>query len=150
MPTSAGPYALPQKLEPDLAQALAYWEGLKRGEANMPFADDLNPSALPAIAERAMLIEASDRPVRFRFAIVGKAIQARYAGDLLGKFLDEIEIHDPLRYLASQASATVEGRAPTYYRSAPPERGAAAAGYSRLVLPMWGDGHIGALLTVVA
>jgi hypothetical protein len=37
-------------------------------------------------------------------------------------------------------SATVEGRAPTYYRSGD------GAGYSRLVLPLWGDGRIGMLL----
>jgi hypothetical protein len=137
-------------LEPDLAQAFAYWEGLKRGEANMPFIDDLNPSALPVLADRMILMEASDRPVRFRFAIVGKAVKDHYAGDLLGKFLDEIEIRDPLRYLGSQASATAEGRAPTCYRSASSERGTGTAGYSRLILPMWGDGRVGALLTVIA
>ena len=31
------PYALPQSLERDLAQVHAFWNGLKRHEAEMPF-----------------------------------------------------------------------------------------------------------------
>ena len=36
MNTSTALFALPRELEPDLVR-LAYWEGLKRGEADMPF-----------------------------------------------------------------------------------------------------------------
>ncbi len=42
-----------------------------------------------------------------------------------------------LKFLRAQASATVEARAPTFYRG---------AGYARMLLPMWGDGRIGMLL----
>jgi hypothetical protein len=70
----------------------------------------------------------------------------------VGKFLDELEARDPLRFLNSQSHATVEGRAPMHYASAPTEQGGArtAEGYARLLLPMWGDGHIGMLLGAVA
>jgi hypothetical protein len=142
----SGPYSLPQRLEPDLARVLAYWEGLKRGEANMPFWDDMDISALPDLSERLMLIDVFNKPVRFRLAIVGDEIKAQHGGELVGKFLDELEVRDPLSYLNSQSSATVESRAPTYYRS--PE--ASRRRYARLLLPMWGDGHIGMLLGVVS
>jgi len=139
------PYSLPKNLEADLARVLAYWQGLKRGEANMPFWDDINISALPDLLDRLMLIDVFNKPVRFRFAIVGDEIKAQHGGELVGKFLDELEARDPLRYLNSQSSATVESHAPTYYRSLEVER----RGYSRLLLPMWGDGHIGMLLGAV-
>jgi hypothetical protein len=52
----------------------------------------------------------------------------------------EIDAAAALQFLVSQCSATVESRAPTYYRND------GAEGYSRLVLPLWGYGRIGMLL----
>ena len=154
MATARGPYPLPRKLEPVLGRVLTYWQRLERGEAAMPFADDLNLSALPKLAGRLMLIEALGRPVRFRcaFAVVGKEIERRYGGDLGGKFFDEIDAGPPLQFLLSQASATVESRVPTYYRQpALKGRGARAQpGYSRLLLPAWGNGAIDTLLAAFA
>ncbi len=148
MKASDRPYALPHGLERDLARVLAFWEGLKRHEAEMPFWDDVKISALPELAGRLMMVEASDKPVRFRvaFGLVGADIKQRYGGDLAGKFLDEIDVATPLQFLLSQCSATVEGRAPTYYRNG----GSAGGGYARLVLPLWGDGRIGMLLVAYA
>ena len=145
MTSSQAPYAGPRKLGPDLAQVLAYWEGLKRGEADMPFWDDLNLSSLPDLSGRLFLLEVSDKPTRFRFGITGGEIKDRYTGDLVSKFLDEIELRFPLQYLNSQSSGTVESRRPTYYHHAAAKTGSAypAGGYSRLLLPTWGDGHIG-------
>jgi hypothetical protein len=46
---------------------------------------------------------------------------------------------------------SVETRAPTYYRHVLGDDGAPrqAEEYSRLMLPMWGEGHVGMLLGVV-
>jgi hypothetical protein len=140
--TSNEPYALPHTLERDLARVREFWDGLKRHEAKMPFWDDVKISALPDLAGRMMMVEATDRPVRFRiaFGLVGADIKQQYGHDLSGKFLDEIDVAAPLQFLLSQCSATVESRAPTYYG----DNG--AGGYSRLVLPLWGDGRVGMLL----
>jgi hypothetical protein len=43
---STAPFLLPEKLEPGLARVRAYWEGLKRGAADIPFGDDLNITAM--------------------------------------------------------------------------------------------------------
>jgi hypothetical protein len=143
---SKGPYALPDTLERDLARVHAFWDGLKRHEAEMPFWDDVNISALPDLAGRLMMVEATDKPVRFRiaFGLVGADIKQHYGQDLSGKFLDEIDAAAPLQFLQSQCSATVEGRAATYYGND------GAVGYSRLVLPLWGDGRVGMLLVAYA
>jgi hypothetical protein len=139
---SNGPYAVPHTLERDLARVREFWDGLKRHEAKMPFWDDVKISALPDLAGRMMMVEATDKPVRFRiaFGLVGADIKQHYGHDLSGKFLDEIDVAAPLQFLLSQCSAAVESRAPTYYG----DNG--AGGYSRLVLPLWGDGRVGMLL----
>jgi hypothetical protein len=150
MTTSTAPFSLPRKLEPDLARVRAYWDGLKRGEADMPFGDDVSLSAIPAPAGRLILIEVFDKPVRFRLGMLGEELKARHGGDIVGKFLDEIDARLPLQYLSSQSSATVESRAATYYRHGSAKRGGSANAYARLLLPMWGDGRIGMLLGGVA
>ena len=146
MNASNGPYAVPQSLERDLTRVHTFWDGLKRHEAKMPFWDDVKMSALPDLADRLMMVEATDKPVRFRiaFGVVGADVKQHYGHDLSGKFLDEIDAAAPLQFLVSQCSATVESRAPTYHRND------GAEGYSRLVLPLWGDGRVGMLLVAYA
>ena len=146
MKASNGPYAVPHSLERDLARVHTFWDGLKRHEAKMPFWDDVKMSALPDLADRLMMVEATDKPVRFRiaFGVVGADVKQHYGHDLSGKFLDEIDAAAPLQFLVSQCSATVESRAPNYHRND------GAEGYSRRVLPLWGDGRIGMLLVAYA
>jgi hypothetical protein len=126
---------------------MAYWRKLERAEAEMPFWDDVELSALPkALARRIALIDVLPSPVRFRFAFggVGEDIVRNYGSGLAGKFVDEIEPRSPLELLQSQCSAAVEMRAPAYYRHAAAGRRKDA--YARLILPMWGDGRVGMIL----
>ena len=117
----------------------------------MPFSDDVNPSTIPDLSGRLILIDVFDRPLRFRLDMVGQDIRERLGRDVIGKFLDEIDAPAPLQYLNSQASAAVESRAPTYYRhDSRQELGSRGTdGYSRLLLPMWGDGRIAMLLGAI-
>lgn len=138
------PFPLPAEMRPDLARVLAYWRGLLRGEATMPFWDDLRLSDLGDIADRAIAIEVFDKPQRFRLDVVGGDVERRAGGRLAGQFPDRIERPQaPLDYLLAQASATVEAATPTHYENA------GEPGYARLVLPMWGDGRTGMLLAAI-
>ena len=132
------PYAAPARLSPDLARVKSYWKGLLRGAATMPFSDDLRLTDLPGLAERLFVIDVFEKPERFRFAVVGAGLAQ---APLAGRFLDEVALVPPLDYLRSQCSAAVEAAAPTFHRN--------ALGCSRLVLPMWGEGHVNLLLGVV-
>ena len=138
--TSAIPFSLPGTLKPGLSRVCAYWEGLKRADNDMPFWDDVKLSALPDIADRLFLIDVFVLPERFRFNSLGAGLADRYGEAVKSKFLDELSLRDPFSYLRAQCSATVEARAPTYYES---------GAVSRLLMPMWGDGHIGMLLGAV-
>lgn len=141
MGASGNPFPLPDTLERDLAAVHAYWRALRRAENDVPFADDLKPAALAAQAGAVLLIDVFDKPERFRFSLLGGDLLLQQDKAFSGKFIDEVDLPAPLGFLRAQASATVEARAPTYYRDA---RGAA-----RLLLPMWGDGRVSLLLGVV-
>lgn len=144
----ANPYRLPGTLAPDLAQTLDYWRGLRRGSAEIPFWDDLNLLDLPDLSARVLLIDVFSRPERFRFNSVGAELQTTQTKPFEGEFLDMITMDHPLEFLRSQCSATVESRGPTFYDCG--SQRADRAEYSRLLLPMWGDGRISMLLGVVA
>ncbi len=141
MPAPSVPFPLPKTPERSLARVLAYWESLKRADNDMPFWDDVKLSALPDMADSLLLIDVFELPERFRFRTVGGGLAQRYGEAVIGKFIDELNLRAPFGYLRAQCSATVEARAPTHH--------ADAAGYSRILLPMWGDGHIGMLLGAV-
>jgi hypothetical protein len=137
------PFAPPQSLEPALARVRDYWLGLRRGQADIPFADDLKLGALSSAGADLILVDVFERPFRFRIAVAGRGVVARYGQPLEGMFADEITPKAPLEYFLSQCSATLEGHSPTYYRASGEHP------YSRLMLPLWGDGHINALLCAV-
>lgn len=145
------PYPMPKKLAPNLARVRAYWESLRRGEANMPFWDDVNLSSLPKLSARLLLVDVFAKPQRFRFNFVGQQLVKRYGETIVGTFADEMEPKSPFDYFLSQASATVERGAPSCYTHAARAgaKSRKSAPYTRLLLPMWGDGHVGMLLGVV-
>ncbi|MBI1198282.1 MAG: hypothetical protein GC203_10505 [Phenylobacterium sp.] len=137
------PFAVPASLSPDLARVQAYWRGLLRGAAEMPFADDLRLTDLPDLVGRLLLVEVFQGPERFRFAEAGGAVGGV---EMEGLFLDETELAYPLEFLRAQCSATVESARPTCMRMA---KAGAQKPYTRLLLPFWGDGRISAILGVV-
>jgi hypothetical protein len=136
-----GSFALPDRLEPDLERVQAYWNGLKRGENNMPFWDDVKPSTQAPLADHIMMIEAFENPLRFRFDLVGENVTRSYGATIAGKFTDEVDLRPPIDRVTDQCLATVQQRTPTYFRHA-----AGGTSYSRLILPLWGNGHIEMLI----
>jgi hypothetical protein len=130
------PFALPARLSCDLDRVRDYWNSLKRAENQVPFWDDVNLSALSGFEGRLMLVDVFEKPQRFRLNTVGNEIRDYFGADIVGKFVDEIEAKGPLAYFMAQASATVEAGEPTYYHD----------GFARLLLPMWGSGHVAMLL----
>jgi hypothetical protein len=137
------PYAVPAKLSRDLTRVHAYWSGLLRGQASMPFWNDARLSDLPDLARRLVLIDVFELPERFRFNTVGKALTSE---PLAGRFLDELRLNSPFEFLASQCIATVESAACTWFEQERSAGSPLARGYARLLLPMWGEGRIGILL----
>lgn len=145
------PYALPSEIEHELAGILNYWEGLKRRESNIPFWDDVHLSALREFSDCLMMIDAFEKPERFRLGVVGRAIVKRYGSGVESHFIDELSRRTPFEYLLSQCSATVQAASPTFYHhiATNADRPDPARAYLRLLLPLWGEGHIAMLLGAV-
>jgi hypothetical protein len=144
MTSEGGAFALPDQLEPDLERVRNYWNGLKRGENDIPFWDDVKVSTGAPLADHIVMIEAFENPHRFRFDVVGEDVTRRYGSVIAGKFTDEIQLHPPIDQIADQCRATIDQRTPTYFHHA-----GGGSGYSRLILPLWGNGHIEMLLSAV-
>jgi hypothetical protein len=145
MTGEGGKFLIPDGLEPDLERVHAYWNGLKRGDNDIPFWDDVKFSMRARLAREIMVIEAFENPLRFRFDLVGEDLSRRYCAAIAGKFTDEVDLHPPIDQLTEQCRATVERRAPTFFQHA----AEGGTGYSRLVLPLWGGGHVEMLIGAV-
>ena len=142
------PFRLPKKLPPMLARLQRAWKELVRSENEMPFSDDIDPSAFARVSAHLIMIDVFDGPQRFRFNRVGEKIIRKLGANIDGKFLDEVETKSPFDYLLAQASATVEGRVPTFYTSSSSRRNR-AGGYKRILLPAWGNGRIELLVGAI-
>ena len=136
-----GAFALPERLEPDLVRVLDYWSSLKRGDNDIPFWDDVKLSTQAPFADHLMMLKAFENPPRFRFDLVGDDVTRRYGATIAGKFSDELDLHPPLDRITGQCQAAVKRRAPTYFHHAAP-----GGGYSRLILPLWGNGYVEMLI----
>lgn len=109
----------------------------------MPFWDDMKLSDLPDLTDRLVLIDAFQGPERFRFGEVGAGIGGE---EMEGRFLDETTLRRPFEFLRGQCSVTIESAAPTCFRM---EEASGREPYSRLLLPMWGDGRISMILGAI-
>ena len=149
MTRSKLPFALPTKLPSGLVAVRKYWESLKRSGNEMPFWDDVNLSSLPNLANRLVLVDTFENPQRFRFNSVGEQIRKLYGADLKDKFVDEIDPRIPFEFFTAQASATLEAKLPTFFSYDNPIGRRTQRGYSRVLLPMWGNGRIEMILGAI-
>jgi hypothetical protein len=147
MSVPAQPFPLPRKLPPRLATVLRYWKTLIRAENMMPFSDDVSLSSLERLSAHLLLIDVFSGPQRFRFNHLGKSIIAKLGSSPTGQFADELKLSEPLNYVIAQASATAEGGAPTLYCST--RKKTPRSGYSRILLPAWGNGRVDLLIGAI-
>jgi hypothetical protein len=144
------PFQLPDIIEERLRPLHVYWRGLRRAANEMPFWDDLELSELAQISDNLVLIDAFEKPQRFRLSVVGRKLADCYGKDLTGAFINEVEPRAPFDFLNSQSSASAESRSPTYYEHGGSHDPAKARGYARILLPLWGEGSVRMLLGAVA
>ncbi|MGJ4943076.1 hypothetical protein ACQR1W_21030 [Bradyrhizobium sp. HKCCYLS1011] len=134
------PLPVPDHLDDRLQAAVALWQGLKRAENSMPFADDLAQSAVGRL-HKAFLLKVFTKPERFRFEFVSAGLPEA----AVGKFADETTPDAAFGYLRAQASVTVEAGEPTLLRLTE----TSSRELSRLLLPLWENGEVALLLGVV-
>jgi len=136
------PFPLPDRLDARLQPVVSVWEGLKRGENGVPFADDLGVDRLSKLPGNPFLLSVSDSPERYRFEFLGDSLRGTA---VIGSFLDEISPNVNFSYLRAQSSATVEAIAPTFLRLTQ----LSGYSFSRVLLPLWGNGQVNLLLGAI-
>jgi hypothetical protein len=142
--TYLNPLPGPESLTPKLQSVVSYWRGLERAENATPFSDDIDLSVLSNLSDKILILSVFVWPERFRFEFLGDGLQAN-AKARTGSFLDEVCLGVDFSYLRAQSSAAVEAAAPTFWRLVSDSD----RGFSRLLLPMWGNGQINMLLGAV-
>lgn len=131
------PFPLPDHPGAKLQPVVSLWKSLRRAENGMPFSDDLGLPALSNMPGRPFLLSVFAAPERFRI---------EFAKDgTTGKFIDEISPPGDLGYLRAQSSATVEAAQPTFLHLTE----ASGRSFSRVLLPLWGNGQVNLLLGAV-
>jgi len=108
----------------------------------MPFTDDLGVSALSNLSGRPFLLAVFASPERFRFEFLGAGLPEAAAQ---GRFIDETSPDIHFSFLRAQSSATVEATEPTFLRLTE----ASGHKFSRVLLPMWGNGQVNMLLGAI-
>jgi len=139
-------FSVPGELDETLTQVLTYWNGLKRGNAEVPFADDVKLGDIWKLSNKIALVHVLASG-RLRFDVAGRQLVRSYGSDLAGRIADELPVRPPLDDFLSQCRATIDARAPSFYRHEPAVDGHGA--YGRILLPLWADGRIAALLGAV-
>ena len=139
------PFAIDARLGPQLESVLDYWRGLLRGEASMPFADDVDLVNVRGRCPDVFVLDVLERPQRFRMAVAVTPGAPIIADELAGRFMDEVDLPTPLDYVRAQADSTVESLGPTLYRHVDD----VARAYARLLLPAWGEGQVRLLLGAI-
>ena len=137
------PFAIDEALAPRLDAVLNYWRGLLRGEASIPFADDIDMAAVWRLCGDVFVLSVFEKPERFRLGLAQTPNAPEIHDTLLGRFIDEVALPRSLEYLRAQADAAVVGLAPAYYCHEEPPA------YARLLLPAWGEGHVRLLLGAI-
>ena len=136
------PFPLPDYLGAGLQPVVSLWQGLKRGENAIPFADDLGIDSLIKRPGNTFLLRVFQSPDRYRIEFLGDSLQH---SAVAGSFLDEISPKADFSYLRAQSSATVEAVAPTLLRLTP----LSGQSFLRIVLPLWRNGQVDMLLGAV-
>lgn len=72
-----------------IAQARTYWDRIRAGHA-MPRREDIDPAEIPRLLPFVMLVDVLEKPLDFKFRLVGTAIQSIVAGNYLGRRFSEL------------------------------------------------------------
>jgi hypothetical protein len=136
------PFPLPDRLEAKLLPVVSLWGSLKRGENDMPFGDDLGVPTLASLPGNPFLLSVFASPERYRFEFLSESLRIEAVPE---SFIDQMSPNANFSYLRAQSSATVEAAEPTLFRLTEPS----GRTFSRLLLPLWGNGQVNMLLGAI-
>jgi hypothetical protein len=141
--------------QPDLLWMFRYWAGRAPGSGLLPGRQHIDPVDFPSFLPRIALIEVlreggAESPSGFRYRLTGTEIVDRAGRDPTGKRFDDLYAGDYLVQALETYRAIVEARRPNYSRRTfPLIEGREHLEYTRLILPLAGDGTLVDMLCLV-
>ena len=85
------PFAIRGPIGRHLDAVLTYWQELRRGAAEAPFADDVSLPRLKELCGKVFLLDAFAMPERFRFSVIEAGLKKADQERMLGRFIDEVD-----------------------------------------------------------
>lgn len=136
---SASAAILPLDPIPDSALGRLYdhWRA-QRGDQALPPFRSIRPEDLRFMLGRINLIDVLDRPIRFRYRLVGTVIAKIGAIDMQGQLVSNLKPGFYARMVEEQLAAVFASGAPMLY-SITVARGPVSRTYQRIVLPYEAD-----------
>ncbi len=124
--------------DPDLRLLHSYWLS-KRGSRRMPRRAEIDPVDIPTLLPLVFLVDVRQRPLRFRFRLIGTAICARWGGDATWKYLDQLDLDGEREVVLRQYAAVVETGKPRFDVEVITTDDGRDVRYERLLLPLSED-----------
>ncbi len=102
---------LPTAQDGKLRQLVAYWDR-KRAGREMPFRADIDPTQIPALLPRLMLVELRTGPRRFFYRLTGTRVDDIFGNCLTGRYLEDLDETDARAYWLDCYGQVAESRRP--------------------------------------
>ena len=121
---------------------LAYWQGKGQALGRMPARPDLQPAEMVPFLPFVSLIDVQQRPLRFRFRLVGTGIVGAFGQETTRRLVDEDLFSSNAEEVERFFSIPLQTHGPAYacgeYAVAPTGRSLA---FESLLLPLSSDGQ---------
>lgn len=128
-------------------EALAYWEGLRRGR-RMPARRDIDPSDIRDLLPHLMLFDVLREPLDFRYRLIGTHVESFMSRSYTGRLVSEFPQTRPGSVVWANCLRVLETRAPLVARTpyVGPKRDYTAM--EDLIMPLSEDGDTVTMLFV--
>ncbi|MGH6948368.1 MAG: PAS domain-containing protein [Kiloniellales bacterium] len=126
----------------------AYWAG-KRRAGGLPCRRDIDPTEIPRLLSNVMLLDVEEKPLRFRFRLVGNNVVSWFGCNATGLYTDSAEYRRGGPDPSGDYREVVEAREPRVYRKRLDYLLPEFRDFERLVLPLADGGRIDRLICAV-
>ena len=137
------PIALPADCAPKIARLYTYWHGIRPAPGLLPGRQHLMPKDIRPLLRNLWLVDVVGDPVRFRYRVLGTAIDQLIGTHLNGAWLDEVHGEFVRSGSHDEYAGLVRGEAEFLYSKGPPlfSVNKDFLWLERICVPLAEDGH---------
>ena len=118
-----------------LLRLLEYWIE-KKADRIAPARRDIQPTEMRDFLPNVFLVDVEERPMRFRFRLVGTEIVELFGIDVTGRYVDELDFSDRAPAVHAYYAAVVTTREPNCHAVQFTRGNGRHLSYERVILPL--------------